>query len=72
MQKHCSSCGARKPLDQFKRDTRRKDGRTGQCRACIYVSRATHAFNAAVRRRPAVSLIEYYIIGTVTCPPRTA
>jgi hypothetical protein len=32
--KRCSTCGEEKPLDQFNRLTRSKDGRQYNCRAC--------------------------------------
>ncbi len=32
--KRCSNCGAVKPLDEFTRNTRTKDGKYSYCRAC--------------------------------------
>jgi len=33
--KQCSKCGEQKPLDQFHRDSKRKDGRHGHCKTCV-------------------------------------
>lgn len=32
--KHCTECGEEKPLDQFHRNHRMKDGHINQCKAC--------------------------------------
>ena len=33
--KQCSKCGEQKPLDEFHRDSKRRDGRHGHCKTCV-------------------------------------
>ena len=40
MEKECSKCGVVKPLDEYSKDVRAKDGRFGACKECEKIRRA--------------------------------
>lgn len=46
IEKKCSACGETKPVEEFNRDSKRKDGRDPRCKAC----RATKRAAAYVRK----------------------
>lgn len=52
--KTCSICGTLKPLDDFHRETRRKDGRRSDCKECVKKSKDARKDKINARRR------EYY------------
>lgn len=50
-EKTCTKCGETKPLDEFHRDRRNKDGKVGQCKPCACArSRAWAASNKGRKR----------------------
>lgn len=50
--KTCRQCGVAKPLDEFMKDSRRKDGRGSYCKPCGAInSRASRAKNPGASRR---------------------
>lgn len=51
--KRCSKCGECKPLDDFRRDARRKDGRHSYCKECNRAHFARWAAAHPERRRTA-------------------
>lgn len=61
VRKPCRTCGGNKRLDDFRRDSRRKDGRSTQCRACARVMGAVYrARNVeSVRQRERINSMVY-------------
>lgn len=49
--KACSKCGEVKPLEEFYRDSRKRDGRQSACRACSLVASASWKARNKERRR---------------------
>ena len=51
--KLCSSCGEEKPLDQFPKDIRNRDGRQSNCRQCHLKSNSRSRAERRARQRNA-------------------
>lgn len=52
-EKRCSKCGEVKPLTEYHKDARNKDGFYGHCKACHY--KMTHAYEQTERGKAVVS-----------------
>ncbi|TWE29895.1 hypothetical protein FHX69_2587 [Prauserella muralis] len=61
MRKTCRTCGGSKPLNAFRHDARRDDGRATQCRACAQADGAAYreANLERVRERERVNAAAY-------------
>ncbi len=67
--KHCTNCKEKKPLEQFNRHSKRKDGRQSWCRACNraamsrhYKENAQHRARIARNNKAATIRAQQYVL----------